>query len=68
MHCSRRYARLCCPLVLLAWMAWWGTLPADEYVERISSFETDAEAFMFTYDAADKGWARVSDKHAIHDP
>jgi len=47
-------------------MAWWSAFAADEYMERISSFETDAEAFMFTYDGGDKGWARVSDKNATH--
>jgi len=39
---------------------------ADEYVELISSFETEADALMFTYDANDKGWAKVSSERASH--
>jgi 3',5'-cyclic AMP phosphodiesterase CpdA len=47
-------------------MIWCHVSQADEYVELISSFETDAEALMFAYDAEDKGWAKVSTERASH--
>ena len=66
MRSSRRYSSARCTVGLLAGMVWWGAFGADEYVERISSFETDAEAFLFAYDAGAKGWAKVTDKQSSH--
>ena len=54
----------CDLIVLLAALAWSPVLPADEYVERISSFETDAETFMFTYHAEGKGRAQATDQRS----
>ena len=55
---AQRYASVYCTAVLLAWMTSCGVLQAYEYVELISSFEKEVDAFMFTYDANDKDWAK----------
>jgi hypothetical protein len=66
MTCAQRYISICFTVVLFAWMPKFCLLRADEYVELISSFETEADASMFTYDANDKGWAKVSNERASH--
>jgi hypothetical protein len=63
---AQRYAIIFFTIVLFAWMPQSCLLRADEYTELISSFETEADAFMFTYDANDKGWAKVSSDQASH--
>lgn len=63
---AQRYASICFAVVLFAWMPKCCLIRADEYVELISSFETEADAFMFTYDANDKGWAKMSNERASH--
>lgn len=60
----RRHRAPGVPLGLLLWILVVGTLPAEEYVERISSFETGTEANDFLYDAGAKGWAKVSSEQA----
>jgi len=64
---AQRYTGVYCTAVLLAWITNCGVLNADEYMEQISSFETEVDASMFTYDANDKGWAKVSNEQASHD-
>ena len=63
---AQRYASIFFTIVLFVWMPQSCPLRADEYTELISSFETEADAFMFTYDANDKGWAKVSSEQASH--
>jgi hypothetical protein len=59
-----RFLQAC--LFFLAGFSWRPGLAAEEYVERFSSFETEAEAYGFTYDGGDKGWAKVSGEQACH--
>lgn len=66
MTCTQQCVSICFTVVLFAWMPKCCLIRADEYVELISSFETEAGAFMFTYDANDKGWAKVSSEQASH--
>jgi hypothetical protein len=64
--CAQRYTSIWFAVVLFAWMPKCCLCRPDEYVEPISSFETQADAYMFTYDANDKGWAKVSNERASH--
>ena len=66
MNWAQRCASICSVVVLFAWVPQCCLCRADEYVELISSFETEADAFLFTYDANDKGWAKVSSERASH--
>ncbi len=65
-NCAQRYASICFAVFLFLCVPKGCLCCADGYVELISSFETEADAYIFTYDANDKGWAKVSSERASH--